>query len=146
MTDSAAAILVCVLDVLGRSAASLPPIELVASPPPGISANAEAFVQHPSPTIRLVTSSPAFRIATCRNRRSLVKLAGIIAHEEYHIRKGPGDEKGAYERQLMTMMRLGLGPDTFEYHSVRKAMVEVLSRRSRPPAPPPVQVLIAWAF
>jgi hypothetical protein len=137
---------VCALNVLGRAAATLPPIELVASPPPDVSPEADAFVRHPLPTIHLVTSSAVFRDARCTNRRSLVRLASVIAHEEWHVRRGPGDEKGAYEQQLLTLMRLGAGPDSVEYQRVRRAMLEVLEGRHKPPAAPPAGVRIARGF
>ncbi len=46
-------VLVCALELLGRSAAALPPIELVAGPPPGAAANVEAFVRAGSGVISL---------------------------------------------------------------------------------------------
>jgi hypothetical protein len=132
-----AAILVCVLDVLGRSAGSLPPIELVAVGPTEVSRNAEAFVRLPLDRIYLITSTAAFRSARCENRRSLFKLASIIIHEEWHIRHGIADERGAYEAQLMTLMWLGAGPESAVYHWVRRSMVAVLERQNPSGRAPP---------
>lgn len=78
----AAAVLVCVLDVLGRSPGTLPPIEFVAFPPPDVSVNAEAFVREDSGVISVITSTAAFREANCLNRRSMYKLASILIHED----------------------------------------------------------------
>ena len=46
----------CALTLLGRSAASFPPIEFVAVAPADVSAAAEAFVRVNDPHIYLVTA------------------------------------------------------------------------------------------
>ena len=137
--SSAAAVLVCVLGVLGRSAGSMPPIELVDGVPPGVSASAEAFVWHDKGTIYLITTSPIFRDAvkalpSCEGTAPPKKIASILVHEEWHIRHG-SDERGAYQMQLTTLSRLGLGPDSAVYYGVLRSMQKVLSeqRRSRKP-------------
>jgi hypothetical protein len=61
---SATMVLVCALELLGRSAASLPPIELIFDAPPGIAANVEAYVRVGSGIITLLTSSDEFAAAT----------------------------------------------------------------------------------
>jgi hypothetical protein len=115
----------CTLELLGRSPESLPPIKLVDAPIAGASMNVEGYVISGLPVIHLVTSSQAFRQADCFDRVTLVKLASIIAHEEWHVRHG-GDERGAYEAQLMTLVMLGAGPDTSLHYSVRRSMSLVL--------------------
>ena len=134
---SAGAVLVCALDVLGRGASSMPPIELVDAPPLGASATAEAYVGHSPDTIYLITSSPVFREAAsaqprCRiqDHTAFKKIASILVHEEWHIRHG-SDERGAYYAQLTTLWNLGLGPETRVYHSVVKSMQQVLSLQAR---------------
>jgi hypothetical protein len=128
------AVLVCAIELLGRTPASMPPIELVEVPPIGVSRNAEAFVRHNEGIIYVVTSTSAFRDASCLRARSLIKLASILAHEEWHVRKGP-DERSAYEAQLMTLLRLGAGPDTTLFQGVARAMRTVLkAQRTASPA------------
>ena len=58
------------------------------------------------------------------------KLASILAHEEWHVRHGP-DEKAAYERQLITLIQLGLQPGSGVYREVQLSMVRVIEARKR---------------
>ena len=129
MTDAAAVVL-CALALLGRSPETMPRIELVDLALFELmmegSSSIEGYVVRGSGTITVVTSSAAFRAARCGNRRSLVKLASIVAHEEWHVRCG-GDERGAYEAQLAALVRLGAGPDTAVYQNVSPTMHHVLS-------------------
>lgn len=134
---STAMVVVCALDLLGRSHAAAP-IALLPYPPPGASANAEAFVTYDPPTIYLITSTAAFREAQqgsigrptgegCR------KIASIIAHEEWHLRHG-ADEEGAYLAQLTTLMALGASSQLVA--TVRQSMMAVTkSEKRRHPAP-----------
>ena len=129
----AATVLVCALELLGRSPESFPPIELIDVRPAHASINAEAFVESGVNTIYLLTTSEVFRSALkaatrCGNRNALRKLASIIVHEEWHVRHG-SDEEGAYSAQLTTLAMLG-GRDTPVYNNVQRAMVAVLSQRS----------------
>jgi hypothetical protein len=129
MTDAAAVVL-CALALLGRSPETMPRIELVDlvmldHVTDGMSP-IEGYVIRGSGTISVVTSSAAFRTARCGRRRSLLKLASILAHEEWHVRCG-GDERGAYEAQLAALVRLGAGPETAVYQQVRQAMFYVLA-------------------
>jgi hypothetical protein len=132
---SAAAVLVCALDLMGRSARSLPPIELLASAPPEATLHVEGFVRPESNTIYLITSSDVFRTAQrsphrCGARQALKKLASIIVHEEWHVRHG-ADEEGAYAAQLTELARLGVTPGSALYHSVTRAMLLVRANRER---------------
>ena len=135
---SAAAVVACALALLGESERTMPRIVLVDRPPPGSSANVEAFVRHADQTIYLMTSSPAFREVqrsrhACGELIPLKKLASIIAHEEWHIRHGP-DERAAYEAQLTTLIRLGVEPGSALYGSVVRSMQVVLKKRAQKPA------------
>ena len=132
---TAASVLACALSVLGRTEASMPRIELIDVAPPGVSAGAEAFVLRDTNTIYVITSSPVFQEARqvtyqCGYSDAMRKLASILAHEEWHVRHGP-DEKSAYERQLFTLHRLGVGPGTVMYRNVQTAMITVLDARKR---------------
>jgi hypothetical protein len=126
----AAAVLVCALELLGRDAADLPPIKLLALPPIGVSTNADGFVRSGSPFIYIMTSAPSFRDANCRSRSTLLKLASVIMHEAWHVRHGP-EERGAYETQLMTLLRLGATPDSQVYRGVLRSMRSVLREQER---------------
>ena len=128
----AATVLVCALELLGRSPASFPPIKLLDVRPAHASVNAEAFVESGVHTIYLLTTSEVFRSALkattrCGNRNALRKLASVIVHEEWHVRHG-SDEEGAYSAQLTTLAMLG-GRDTPVYNNVQRAMVAVLSQQ-----------------
>jgi hypothetical protein len=88
---SAAAVVVCALKVLGRSPSTLPPIALVRGPA-GISSAVQGFVRPGPGVISLVTDSEVFEAALdsgCRAYTAIVKLASIIAHEEWHVRYAP---------------------------------------------------------
>ncbi len=131
--SSAAAIVACALAVLGESERTMPRIALVDVPPIGTSAQVEAYVRQSDRTIYLVTSSQVFRDAMrareeCGDRLSVRKLASILAHEEWHIENGP-DEKGAYQAQLTTLIRIGVQPGSGLYASVVRSMQAVLKRQ-----------------
>jgi hypothetical protein len=130
---SAASVLACALSVLGRSESSMPPIKLVDVAPIDVSTGAEGFVRHG--TIYLITSTEVFQTALshryqCDDSSAVRKLASILAHEEWHVRHGP-DEKAAYERQLITLIRLGLPPGSNVYRDVQVSMLRVLDARKR---------------
>lgn len=132
---TAATVVVCALDLLGRSAGTFPTIRLIDSPPPGTSAYVEGFVLAGNRTIYLVTSSSTFRdaqgaIYRCGNRAAIRKLASVLVHEEWHVRNGP-DERGAYLAQLTALATLGAGPGTRQYGEVRRAMQATLSAAAR---------------
>jgi hypothetical protein len=135
---TAAAVVVCALALLGRSERNMPRIELVDTVPAEASSQAEAFVRTNDKTIYLVTSSPVFRTvlasrAECGDFIALKKIASIIAHEEWHIRHGT-DERGAYQAQLTTLLRLGVTPDNSLYTSVVRSMQAVTKKRDEKPA------------
>lgn len=127
---SAAAVLVCALDLLARSATSFAPIVLLDTRPPDVSSTAEAFVRHAPDTIYLLTSTPVFREAQAGHRDALVKVASILAHEQWHIRNGD-DEEGAYQAQLMALSMMGIPFHRPIAVDVRRAMFTVLHARRR---------------
>ena len=130
---TAAAVLACALSVLGRSEASMAPIQLVDVAPPGSSVGAEAYVR--SGTIYLITSSSVFQDALssrigCSATNAIRKLASILAHEQWHVRHGP-DEKAAYQHQLITLIQLGLHPGSGVYRDVQTSMLRIVALRKR---------------
>ena len=134
---SAAAIVACALALLGRSERTMPPIVLLDHAPSHASAGVEAFVSLPDPKIYVITSSPVFRDAqashaSCGDLFALKKLASILAHEEWHILHG-SDERGAYQAQLTTLLRLGVLPDQALYTSVTRAMLRVMKDQNQKP-------------
>jgi len=118
---SAAAVLVCVLNLLGRP---MPPIVLLDRHPADASPNAEAFVRHHPDTIYLLTTTSVFADARRGERQAWKKLASILVHEEWHLRHGP-DERGAYRAQLIELLRLGETPSRPNYRGVVRAMLAV---------------------
>ena len=131
---TAASVLACALSVLGRGA-DMPRIELIDVAPPYVSNGAEAFVQRDNLTIYLITSSSVFQTALksrvgCSASTEMQKLASILAHEAWHVRHGP-DEKSAYEYQLITLIQLGVPPESGTYRSVQVSMLRVLEARKR---------------
>ena len=122
---TAAAVLVCVLGIVGRP---LPPIVLLDERPHDASHNAEAFVRRNPDTIYLLTRTDVFQDAQRGSRRALRKLASILVHEEWHLRYN-ADERRAYEAQLHELLRLGELPDQPLYRGVARAMRTVLRDR-----------------
>jgi hypothetical protein len=128
----AATVLVCAIQLLGRSPDSFPRIELIDVRPPHASVNAEAFVDPRVNTIYVVTTSEVFRAARqaqlrCGNTEPLRKLASILVHEEWHVLHG-SDEGGAYAAQLTTLAMLA-GADSALFNGVRRSMVAVLAQQ-----------------
>jgi hypothetical protein len=132
---TAAAALVCALGVLNRSEASLPRIEILDEAPAFVSMGAEAFVQRNPDVIYIIASSTVVREAAttrgeCGDHLAVKKLASILIHEEAHLRHG-ADEERAYQRQLIALIQLGLGPESRVYRDVHKSMLAVLEFRKR---------------
>jgi hypothetical protein len=126
-------VLVCALDLLGRSAERLPPIVIVDERPPDASSSAGAFVRRGEHAIYLIASASPFKAAMesnrekaqCRNMDTLRLIASMIVHEEWHIEHG-SDERGAYFAQLTELQRLGSNPGRWPYEAVRRAMQQVV--------------------
>jgi hypothetical protein len=154
---TAESVLLCALSLLARPVDSFPPIAFVHTAPEDVSRDAEAYIRPGDGRIFLITSSRSFvRARTafykCGDREAIVKVASVLAHEEWHIRHG-SDEEGAYMAQLMTLTLLKAGPGTPVFQEVHRSMRAVLrrqapitfkpararrfgSRRSRTKAPP----------
>jgi hypothetical protein len=134
---TAAAALVCALGVLNRSEAKLPRIEILDEAPAFVSMGAEAFVQRNPDVIYIIASSTVVREAAtargeCGDLLAVKKLASILIHEEAHLRYGD-DEERAYQRQLIALVQLGLGPESRVYRDVQRSMFAVLALRKRNP-------------
>jgi len=132
---SAATALVCALAALNRSAETFPPIEIIDTNPRYVSVGTEAFVNRSTGTIYVIASSRVVRFAAgprgqCGDTGAVKKLASILIHEEWHLKHG-SDERAAYERQLISLMELGMGPGTGVYRDVQLAMQHVLAARKR---------------
>jgi hypothetical protein len=132
---SAATVLVCALELLGRSAESFPPIALVEVRPSDVSTRTDGFVRMHDDTIYLATYSPAFERARraeykCGDLDALRRIASVLVHEEWHVQNGP-DERGAYQAQLMALMMLDAGPGNPVYAGVRRAMKATLTAPPR---------------
>ena len=135
---TAEVVLLCALEMLGRSAGSFPPIELVATAPAHASPGVEAYVGPRDKKIYLVTTSAAFRSQMASNTRcgevnAARKLASVLIHEELHILQN-ADERTAYQAQLMRLIMMGSGVGTPPYQEVFRAMQQTKNRQ-RPPAP-----------
>ena len=126
-------VIVCALELLGRSASSLPPIRIIEHRPPGASANAVAFAR--DGVIYIIASAAPFSLARnarlpkeCRDVDTLRLVASTIVHEEWHVLNG-ADEQGAYFAQLTALHQMGLGPGTQAHRQIKQAMHAATSRR-----------------
>jgi hypothetical protein len=105
---SALVVLMWALQLLARSAASLP-IELVLGSQPGIAATVEVFVGAGSGVSSTPAASDAFetaRLDECMSDAA-TKLASVLAYGEWHMVDGR-DERGALEPQLAGLTRVGV--------------------------------------
>jgi hypothetical protein len=118
------------LTLLGWAKDDIPNIEVVATRPPDTSPTAEAWVwcneDGTAPLVIYVAAdTDTYADALQENRQALVKLAGILAHERWHLRYGP-DEVGAYEAQLGAMA--SLTADNAQLTGIRLALRDVRRR------------------
>ena len=132
---SAATIFVCALELLGRSATSFPPVQFVEKAPPGVSPQAAGYVLAGEGRISVITSTDAFARARrsrdrCSNLDALREVAGVLAHEEWHISHGP-DEEGAYNAQLIALLTAGAHEDGALFHKVKQAKLAVVAASRR---------------
>ena len=138
MLSAAATALVCALAALNRSAETFPRIEFLDTVPAYASVGTEAFARRSTNTIYIIASSSVVRNAAgrqpgqCGDVYEVKKLASILIHEEWHLKNGP-DEKSAYERQLIALQAMGVGPGVAVYHDVQMSMLHVLNARKRNP-------------
>ena len=124
----------CALDLLGRRAASFPPVQFVAHPPPGASTFAQGYVQPDTGEIVLITSTEAFTQARkdrCKDLDAIREIASVLVHEEWHLRHGP-DEAGAYDAQLMALLTMGANFEGRLFHKVKQAKLAVVDAAKRP--------------
>ena len=131
---TAAAVVVCALDLLGRSPASSVPMKFLSEPPPGASRNTEGFVTRDPDTIYLITSTAAFRAAQrgpyAQGARDACRhIASVIVHEEWHLKNG-GDEKGAYFAQMTALAALSADAKAI-WSVLRTMMVAVEQQKAR---------------
>ena len=134
----------CALELLRRPPNTLPPI-VVADRPPDASRDAVAFVRTGMSMIFLVRDGATLVEAQHASRRcgalaALRSLAGMIIHEEWHVNHG-GDERGAYQAQLLVLMSLGAENGSSELNAAMRAMRTALDRNSR--ASPPAQLRVS---
>jgi hypothetical protein len=132
---SAETVLVCALTLLGRSPQSFPAVQFVEKVPPGVSPFAVAYTQFAERRIVLVASTSAFTrargaIDRCGDIEAIREIAGILAHEEWHLRYGR-DEQGAYTAQLIALMSVGAGPNSPLYHKVFRSKQAVSDASKR---------------
>ena len=130
---SAQSVFVCALMLLGRTERSFPPVQFVEKAPIGVSPAAEAYVLTDEKRIVLITSAWAFRAARqaqyeCGRVEALHQIAGVLAHEEWHVRYGL-DEEGAYDAQLTALTSVGASPTL--YNSVMRAKLHAVSESKR---------------
>jgi len=115
--------LAAAVTLLGWYGDDVPRFELAEERPPDGTPNAEAWVclngdGATVPVIYVASNSSVYREAL-RDYQSLVKLAGILAHERWHLRHGP-DESSAYETELATMTYLHA--NTVQLAEVRRSL------------------------
>jgi len=127
------AVFVCALMLLGRTEQTFPAVQFVDKAPIGVSASAEAYVLTEEKRIVLLTSSWAFRVARqahyqCGHVEALQQIAGVLAHEEWHVRHGV-DEEGAYDAQLTALTSVGAGAMLF--NSVMRAKLRAVGESKR---------------
>jgi len=134
---TAASVFVCALSLLGRSPQSFPPTEFVDTASAGVSPLAMAYIsrEEAAAHIVLVTSTWAFMNARrsriqCGDIDAIREIAGVLAHEEWHILHGDNEE-GAYDWQLVTLLRVGEPFDGALIHKVKKAKEAVLAAARR---------------
>jgi hypothetical protein len=120
------------LDLLHWSRDEVPAIEVMAVRPPLVNVLAEGWIVRnvdgtARPTIYLAGWSELYRQAleNPSNHHNNIRLAGVLAHEQEHLRHGP-DEERAYAVQLTTLEALHAAP--LELTNVRRALEGVRRR------------------
>jgi hypothetical protein len=133
---TAESVFVCALALLGRNAQNFPPTQFVETAPLSVARTAAAYVSRDGePHIVLITSTTAFLSARaartpCSDLDAIREIAGVLAHEQWHIRHGP-DEEGAYDAQLTTLVLLGVSQDSALYLRVKRSRDAVLAAGQR---------------
>jgi len=129
-------VLVCALNLLGRSVNTFPPIEFARTAPADASPGVEAYVGPADRKIYIITTTDSFqRLLQTGNRCGDImaarKIASLLIHEELHIRQG-ASEKTAYQAQLMTLTALGASIGSPPYMEVVRAMKHTLKQQQAP--------------
>lgn len=132
---SAETVFVCALALLGRSEQHFPEVHFIEHVPAGVSRLAEAYVLNAEKQIILITSTQAFTDARrardrCSNLEALREIAGVLAHEEWHVLHGP-DEEGAYNAQLTALLFVGVEQDGRLFHRVMQSKLAVSAAAKR---------------
>jgi hypothetical protein len=123
------------LDLLKWSPDRIPKIEVVDVRPPQVSPRAEGWTTHNSdgtarPTIYVAGWSALYRTVLANKldvHFSVIRLAGVLAHERAHIEHGPGEEL-AYVEQLIALERLRA--HDIDIDNVRRAL-DAVKRQQR---------------
>ena len=113
--------------LLGWSGDDVPPIVMVAQRPADAGPTAEAWVRfdqdgHAMPVIYVRTDTDVYFDASKGDYQGLVRLAGVLAHERWHLRHGR-DEVSAYTVQLSVMEYLHA--NSMRLAEVRRALARV---------------------
>src|SRR5262245_25323156 len=121
------------ITLLGWSGDDVPPIQLVEGRPPDGAATAQGWVRYNDdgsamPVVYVRTDTEVYQDAARQNYQALVRLAGVLAHERWHLRHGP-DDVGAYTAQLLTMEYLHA--NTMNLAEVRRALRLVIEMRKK---------------
>jgi hypothetical protein len=110
-------------------------VQFVEKVPAGVSRLAEGYVLDAETRIVIVTSTSTFRkarqaIDPCGDVEALREIAGVLAHEEWHVRHGP-DERGAYDAQLIALLYVGADQNGPLFHKVMRAKQAVSAASKR---------------
>jgi hypothetical protein len=102
-----------------------------------VSPLAAAYVSRDSGAahIVLITSTWAFMNARrsqsqCSDVDAIREIAGVLAHEEWHILHGDSEE-GAYDAQLSALLLVGAPLDGALFHKVKRSKEAVLAAERR---------------
>jgi hypothetical protein len=117
--------------LLGWYGDDLPRIEVVDRKPADATGTVEGWVRFNEngsaiPVIYVRADTEVYRDAVTNDYQALVRLAGILAHERWHLRHGQ-DEVGAYTVQLSTMEHLHA--NGMQLSQIRKALEWVGKRQ-----------------
>jgi hypothetical protein len=121
------------ITLLGWSGSDVPRIVVVDRPPPDATVTVEAWVRFDTegramPVIYVRTDTDLYRDAVRQDYQALVRLAGILAHERWHLRHGR-DEVGAYTAQLSVMEYLHA--NSMHLAEVRRALRRVMQQTKK---------------
>jgi len=122
--------------LLRWSGDDLPRIQVVDARPRDATPNAQAWIRvdpegRVVPIIFVLADTEVYRDAARGDYQAKVRLAGVLAHERWHLRHGP-DEIGAYTVQLSTMEYLNA--NTMHLAQVRQALRWVKEQAAKKPA------------